>query len=419
MRDLAPALRRLLAADTRFVLATTVGVRGSAPRPVGTSMAVDERGRVFGSLSGGCVEAAVHHAATEALATGTATLRTFGLGVDGADGSGAPAGPADQAVEGIDALGPAAGGLSCGGSVEVLVQPVDRPGAALLRELLVALEGQLPVALATVVPRERPRGPRPGALLLVRPERTSGSLGSPDLDRAVAQAARALLAAARDSSGDDGWDAHDGLRRIEPGTVFVQTFAPPPRMLVFGAVDPAGAVAHLGAFLGYRVTVCDAREAFTTADRFPDADEVVVAWPHDHLARTAVDARTVICVLTHEARFDVPLLELALRGPAAYVGAMGSRATRDGVVGELLARGVTREQLARLHAPIGLDTGARTAAETAVSIAAEITRTRRGGSGVPLVQTRGPVHDGRRAAPSAAPAAAPVSRAVGTARETC
>jgi xanthine dehydrogenase accessory factor len=186
--------------------------------------------------------------------------------------------------------------------------------------------------------------------------------------------------------------------------VFVAAFAPRPRMIVFGAIDFASALARTGSFLGYRVTVCDARPVFATASRFPEADEVVVDWPHRYLAAQAesgaVDGRTVLAVLTHDPKFDVPLLEVALRLPeVAYVGAMGSRRTHDDRLARLREAGLTDDELARLSSPIGLDLGARTPEETAISMAAEIIALRWGGSGERLARTTGPVHhepvDGR------------------------
>ena len=183
-----------------------------------------------------------------------------------------------------------------------------------------------------------------------------------------------------------------GERRGDELSVFVNSFAPAPRMLVFGAIDFAAAVARVGKFLGYHVTVCDARKVFATASRFPDADEVVVDWPHRFLAATGVDARTVICVLTHDPKFDVPLLEVALRTPAGYIGAMGSRRTHDDRLARLREVGLTEDELARLRSPIGLDLGARTPEETAVSIAAELIQLRWGGTGHPLTSTEGRIH---------------------------
>ena len=191
-----------------------------------------------------------------------------------------------------------------------------------------------------------------------------------------------------------------GIRRYGAGgerlgdeiSVFVNSFAPPPRMLVFGAIDFAAAVARVGKFLGYHVTLCDARQIFATKSRFPDADEVVVEWPHRFLAGTEVDARTAICVLTHDPKFDVPVLELALRSPAGYIGAMGSRRTHEDRLARLREAGLTEAELARLRSPIGLDLGARTPEETAVSIAAELIQLRSGGSGQPLTDTEGRIH---------------------------
>ena len=203
---------------------------------------------------------------------------------------------------------------------------------------------------------------------------------------------RGLLDAGRNGTLHYGVD---GQRRGEGLDVFVESFAPPPRMIVFGAIDFASAVARMGSFLGFRVTVCDARPVFATASRFPGAHEVVVEWPHRYLAAEAqagrIDGRTVLCVLTHDPKFDVPLLEVALRLPeVAYIGAMGSRRTHDDRRARLLERGLTEAELARMSSPIGLDLGARTPEETAVSIAAEMIATHWGGAGVRLADREGP-----------------------------
>ncbi len=191
----------------------------------------------------------------------------------------------------------------------------------------------------------------------------------------------------------------DGQRRGEGLSVFVESFAPPPRMIVFGAIDFAAAVARIGNFLGFRVTVCDARPVFATASRFPGANEVVVEWPHRYLAAEAeagrIDRRTVLCVLTHDPKFDVPLLEVALRLPeVAYIGAMGSRRTHDDRLERLRERGLTEAEIARMSSPIGLDLGARTPEETAVSIAAEMIAQHWGGGGRRLAEREGPIHAG-------------------------
>ncbi|MFD9908498.1 XdhC family protein, partial [Streptomyces sp. NPDC059063] len=213
--------------------------------------------------------------------------------------------------------------------------------------------------------------------------------GHPELDRTVAGEARAMLDAGRTGTVEIG---ADGSRCGRPLTVLVESSVPPPRMIVFGAIDFASALVRAGKFLGYRVTVCDARPVFATATRFPDADEIVVRWPHEYLADTEVDSRTVLCVLTHDAKFDVPLLRLALRLPVAYVGAMGSRRTHLDRNARLREVGVTDLELTRLHSPIGLDLGARTPEETALSIAAEIVASRRGGTGLSLTGAHTPIH---------------------------
>ena len=180
--------------------------------------------------------------------------------------------------------------------------------------------------------------------------------------------------------------------------VFVSAHAPRPRMLVFGAIDFAAAVAAQGSFLGYAVTVCDARPVFATATRFPEADEVVVKWPHKYLTEERdagrIDARTVICVLTHDPKFDVPALAQAVTTRAAYIGAMGSRRTHEDRLVRLKEAGLTDEEIARIHSPIGLDLGARTPEETAISIAAEIVQARWGGTGRRLTEAEGPIHAG-------------------------
>ncbi|HEY9565259.1 MAG TPA: XdhC/CoxI family protein, partial [Nocardioides sp.] len=221
-----------------------------------------------------------------------------------------------------------------------------------------------------------------------------GSLGSARADAAVRDDALGLLALGHSEALTYG---PDGERRGEGMRVFVWAFAPKPRMLVFGAIDFAAAVARVGSFLGYHVTVCDARPVFATNTRFPHADEVVVDWPHRYLAAEQeagrIDPRTVLCVLTHDPKFDVPLLEVALRiDDVAYIGAMGSRRTHDGRLDRLREAGLTEAELARLSSPIGLDLGARTPEETAISVAAEIIARRWGGSGEPLAATEGRIH---------------------------
>jgi xanthine dehydrogenase accessory factor len=231
-----------------------------------------------------------------------------------------------------------------------------------------------------------------GAKLLIGPDWVEGSLRSEGLQVAVVDDARGMLE--QGQTAERRYGRH-GERRLDDVRVFISSFAPRPRMFVFGAIDYAAAVARIGHFLGYHVTVCDARATFATSKRFPDADEVIVDWPHRFLQRVAVDQRSAICVLTHDPKFDVPLLEVALRSPASYIGAMGSRRTHDERLERLRERGLRDHELARLRSPIGLDLGARTPEETAVSVAAELIAQRWGGSGNPLSDTSGRIHESR------------------------
>jgi xanthine dehydrogenase accessory factor len=351
MRDIADGIAAWRASGVRFAVATVVQTWRSAPRQPGAAMAVAENGEVLGSVSGGCVEGAVYELATEVLATGGPVLHTFGI----SDG---------------DALEV---GLTCGGIVDVFVQSGDPAHYPELPNVLAAIESGRPVAVASVL-----SGPSAGAQLVVTPESTTGSLGNAGLDATVAEQAQGMLAAGHTAVVHVG---RHGEQRMDEVAVFVQSFAPPPRLLVFGAIDFASAVARIGKFLGYHVTVCDARPVFATRKRFPDVDELVVKWPHKYLDEITVDARTVICVLTHDPKFDVPLLLRALQTPARYIGAMGSQRTHDDRMARLRAAGVDDAALSRISSPIGLDLGARTPEETAVAIAAEIIALTWGGSG--------------------------------------
>ncbi len=367
MHDLLPELASWFAAGERFALATVVDTFRSAPRPPGAAMAVSAGSEAVGSVSGGCVEGAVYELAQSVLASGQPVLQRYGV--------------SDE-----DAF---AVGLTCGGIIDVFVQPVDPSTHPDFARIASDILAGRPVALATVV-----SGPRvAGSHVVIRPESVAGTFDSEGLDVAVIDDARGLL-----EQGMTGTRRYgpDGERREDEVAVFVQSFVPPPRMLVFGAIDFAAAVARLGRFLGFRVTVCDARPVFATSKRFPDADEVVTQWPHSYLTGEIeagrIDDRTVICVLTHDPKFDVPLLEVALRAPGAYVGAMGSRRTHEKRLAHLRECGLTDAELSRLASPIGLDLGARTPEETAVSIAAEIIGLRWGGSGQRLSSARGRIH---------------------------
>ena len=374
MREVLDRLLGWWEKGEQTALATVVGTWKSAPRQPGAAMLVGVDGEAVGSVSGGCVEGAVYELGQEVIASGAPALQRYGVSDDEAMGV----------------------GLTCGGILDVFVERVSREDFPELAEVAADIAAGMPVAVGTVV--EHPDPDLLGRHLVVRPEgaRSSGTLGSSRADAAVLDDARGMLAQGRTATLSYG---PDGQRRGEGMRVFVSSYAPRPRMLVFGAIDFAAAVARMGTFLGYRVTVCDARPVFATTSRFPDADEVVVSWPHryveEQMRLDALDERTVACVLTHDPKFDVPLLERLLGDGApslAYVGAMGSRRTHEDRLARLREVGLTQDQLARLRSPVGLDLGARTPEETAVSIAAEIIALRWGGHGEPLSRTEGSIH---------------------------
>ncbi|MEU1705419.1 XdhC/CoxI family protein [Streptomyces sp. NPDC005706] len=376
MLDIAEELNRWAEQGRDFAVATVVAVGGSAPRQPGAALAVDADGTAVGSVSGGCVEGAVYELCRQALEDGETVLERFGY--------------SDE-----DAF---AVGLTCGGVIDILVTPVraDGPARPVFAAALAAAARGEAAAVARIA--EGPAALRGRALLVRADGSHDGGFGAhPELDRTVAAEAGAFLDAGRTGTLEIG---ARGSRCGAPLTVLVECSVPAPRMIVFGAIDFASALVRAGKFLGYHVTVCDARPVFATGARFPEADEIVVEWPHDYLERTDVDARTVLCVLTHDAKFDVPLLRLALRLPVAYVGAMGSRRTHLDRNERLRAVGVGELELARLRSPIGLDLGARTPEETALSIAAEIVAVRRGGSGVSLTGAHTPIHHDTAATPA-------------------
>ncbi|MCU1445076.1 XdhC family protein [Cryobacterium sp.] len=380
MLEIAGPVLDALARGQGLAIATVTRVLGSAPRTLGTSMAVTDTGAVIGSISGGCVEGDLYEAAAEVLADGRGRVAEYGVSDD-------------------DAF---AAGLSCGGTIEVYLTELAPAGhrnavpAAVLGQLRAAAAG-LAAGLAVVVAG-------PGTGLVLTPQ---------DDEPAAAPVPAASVPAASVPAASVGLDA-DSNRRIRAelrarlaggrtalGTVdcaglearvLFLVAAAPPRFLIFGAGDFASALSAAASLLGYRVTVCDARAVFATPERFPTADEVVVAWPSDYLAGTDTDARTVICVLSHDEKFDLPLLQAALRLDVAYVGAMGSRRTHDRRMHRLQDAGLSGAELDRLHSPIGLDLGASTPEETAVSILAEVLATRSGGSGAPLGDRTGPIH---------------------------
>jgi xanthine dehydrogenase accessory factor len=360
VRELLRDLDRWLRQGKRVALARVVDLEGSGPRDPGAAMAVSEDGEVIGSVSGGCVEGAVVTEALDVLATGTGRMVTFGYSDD-------------------DAF---AVGLTCGGTVHLFIEPFDGNEA-----LHAAVRDHRPAVLATVVD-----GPGAGdELLLVEGEEPAGRLADPDLQRVVLRDAEAALAAATTSVRRYG---ACGEANEDTVTVFFEAYAPPPRLLIFGAVDFTAALVRVAKVLGFHVTVCDAREVFATKARFPLADEVVVDWPHRYLAEVgpALGPRDAVCVLTHDAKFDVPAIVAALATKVGYLGAMGSRRTTEQRAERLRGEGVTDDQLRRLWAPIGLDLGARTPEETAVAICAEIIAHRTGRSAPRLAEGDGPIH---------------------------
>lgn len=372
-----------LAAGRPVALGRILAVDGSAPRGAGAAMAVTTERLVAGSVSGGCVESALVEACEAVLASGRVATGRFAGDDDGF-----------------------AVGLTCGGIIDVVVEPVHAWPAGVLAGLLADLDAGRAVALATAADD----GAAPTALLVRADGTTVGGLGSAALDDRIVGQARILLAdgAARALAlgpGDEVERERAGSCRVVGGAapataagpqVFVQTWAPPDQLVIFGAVDFTGALARVGKVLGFHVTVCDARPVFATDDRFPDADEVVVDRPERLLERIGgrLGRRDAVCVLTHDPKFDVPAIVAALATDVGYLGAMGSRRTHADRLDRLRAAGVAEAALARLHSPIGLDLGGRTPGETAVSILAEVVAARRGrlGPTVSLRDTDAPIH---------------------------
>jgi xanthine dehydrogenase accessory factor len=360
MKDILDQVEAWLAAGKRVALATVIATERSAPHDPGAAMAVSEQGEAAGSVSGGCVEGAVVEEALEVIERGQPKRLSYGI--------------ADELALTV--------GLTCGGTIHVFVEPLSwRP---LFERLAETIRAERPAALVTEI-----EGPQPGTRLLVGPDRVQGTLAPPPLQERVVAETRSLLAAGLTARRAYGRQGEARRREVE---VFVRSFAPPAHLYVFGATDFARAMARMGKFLGYRVTVCDARSTFVTRARFPEADELVVRWPDEFLAEAPVDERTVICILTHDPKFDVPLLQAALRTPAAYIGAMGSRRTDLDRTRRLRELGLSEAELARIRGPIGLDIGARTPEEVAVAIAGEIIALRHCHPGGFLRDRTGPVH---------------------------
>ncbi|MFT4087426.1 MAG: XdhC family protein [Gordonia sp. (in: high G+C Gram-positive bacteria)] len=371
-------------------LATVVSTFSSAPMPVGSVMAVAGDGRVIGSVSGGCVESAVYAECRDAIETGRPRTERYGVSDD-------------------DAF---AAGLTCGGTIDVFVQRLDAQRCPGLGELTGLVADDRPAALATVT--RGSVGVARGASITIGDDGVWGSTGVPALDAVMVDDVRALLHHV-DGGVRRRWSSPDRGAGGEWAEVFVRVFRPRPRLLVFGATDFAVALTGAGAFLGHDVTLCDARPVFAAEHRFPAADRVIRRWPHDYLADQLaagrIDGRTAICVLTHDERFDVPLLRLALRsGRAGYVGAMGSRRTHDRRMRALRDAGLDDAALSRLRSPIGLDLQAGTPQETAVSIVAEIIADREGGSGRRLSESAGAIHRRSESQPEGVSTSSPEAR---------
>ena len=344
MRDLLHDYERLAAAAP-VGRAVVTSVWGSAPRAEGSCMLATVDGRIAGSVSGGCVESATAVEIAEAIGRGGPKLVTFGV--------------SDERAWEV--------GLACGGTIRVLVEPSVR------RDVLEAARGPGGVVLATAL-----AGPSTGQAVTLRDDGSASGelsgLGLTALRPAGLEALRRGLSRTVDLPGPDG----------TPVPVFFEVFPRQPKLVIFGGVHIAAALVPMAKALGYRTIVADGREAFVSRERFPDADELIVAWPVEAFAQTGIDAATYVCILSHDPKFDEPALEIALRSPAAYVGAIGSRKTAQSRRDRLRAAGFTDEELGRLHGPIGLDLGGRQPAETALAILAELTAARYGGTGTRL-----------------------------------
>jgi xanthine dehydrogenase accessory factor len=356
MRDILADLEALQERSARVGRAVVTSVWGSAPRPEGACMVATADGAVTGSVSGGCVEGATAAAIAEAMRRGTANLVTFGV--------------SDENAWEV--------GLACGGTIKVLVEPTIRP------EITAAARGRGGAVLATVVGGLNPIG---AAYLLRDDDLPVGPLAAPGASQDEALGAEALLQGLAPVIEPLARDAlrHEASRTVELAapdggtiTLFLEVFPRRPTLVIFGAAHIAVALVPLAKALGYRTVVADGRQAFLTPDRFPSADELILAWPEEALQQAGLDRATYVCILSHDPKFDEPALEISLRSDAAYIGAIGSRKTQRVRRDRLLAAGFTESDLSRIHGPIGLDLGGRQPAEIALAILAEITMVRYG-----------------------------------------
>lgn len=341
MRDLLPDLQRFSQSGRPFGRAVVTSVWGSAPRAEGACMLADSAGNIAGSVSGGCVESAAALEVVEAISRGSPKLVTYGV--------------TDERAWEV--------GLACGGTIKIFVEPVVRP------ELIDTARGRGGEVIATVV-----AGPGLGSSVRISSEgRLTGSLGTTVPVETIRETALAALARERSTTQD--FAAGSALV-----SVFFEVFPLEPRLVIFGGVQIAVALVPLAKALGYRTIVADGREAFLGRDRFPQADELIVAWPEEAFRRIRLDSSCYVCVLSHDPKFDEPALQIALRSPATYVGAIGSRKTQETRRQRLRESGLSESEVARLHGPIGLDLGGRQPPETALAILAEMTAVRHGRS---------------------------------------
>ena len=334
MREILPELERWRSQGDRIAMARVVATRRSAPRPIGSKLIVSERGELAGSVSGGCVESEVVEAAREVLAGGEPRLVTYGI--------------SDDLALSV--------GLPCGGEIDVWI---DEPDPQLL--------GQL-----AQVAREERR-----AVFFVDLEDGSERLVANGDNDVADELIRA---------------GHSKVVELHGRRLFADVFGPPPRLLVYGAVDTADALCAAARGIGWRTIVADARGRFATRERLPHADEILVAWPEEALAQVQPDHATAIVVLTHDDKFDLPMLVGALASDAFYVGALGSRRNQERRRERLLEAGVDESELERISGPAGLDIGAHTPAETALSMLAEILAVRAGRDGGRLKESSGRIH---------------------------
>jgi len=381
VREIIDDIDRWRTAGKKVAVARVIKIEGSGPRDPGAAMAVNQDGEVAGSVSGGCVEGAVVSEALEIIASGgPGRMVSFGYSDDEAF----------------------AVGLTCGGTIRLFIEPLDwrlsvDDAMSLYERFRDLVRRDVPVALATIV-----EGPGVGSKLMVVRENDTeiaeGTLGHPELDRVVARDTAGELEAGRTGVrhyGPEGQATPEDLVDTPTLSVFVESFSPPPQMWIFGAVDFTAALGRVAKALGYRVTVCDAREIFATKRRFPMADEVVVSWPTPMFESRghALGPRDAVCILTHDPKFDVPAVQGALSSRVGYIGVMGSRKTHAKRLERLAEVGVNDPaDLARLMSPIGLDLGGRTPEETAVAICAEIIARRTGHGASSLRDTSGSIH---------------------------